>query len=272
MLRFAVNQQDGTAAAALVMHLATAPEQLLAALMKTQAAAQHVIAQQPQRQLQQQDGQQPEQQQLQHDLQQEPVQFKVLQHHSLQQQQVTPELLNELLLLAAKRQHYQVMLQLLNLSVPGPQQLPSSTLYSLLCSTVSMSAKNELEKNLVHKLRQLPAARVLDAAQVHSLLLAAVQQHKVFTLRCIRLLPGAAHLNRNQAQEVASAAVEGGRAESVKAITNVLNRLQPSTCCSCCSGRCCWPRLMGKACRSHGVTQQCVHTASPFLQAPGKAG
>jgi hypothetical protein len=256
LLRFAVNQQESTAAAALVKHLGTSPEQLLKALLEEQQQQQQqqreadIGRQQPpgsaktssvrlrrsgrlgsrpdaQQHKQQQHCQ--EQQQPQYDAQQEQVQFEVMRMHSLQQEQVTPELLNELLLLAAERQHYRVVLQLLELTIPGPQQLPSSTVNTLVHSTMRIAKDLHTETLLVHKLSQLPAANLLDAAQVCSLLLAAVQRAEcqIFTLQMTHRLPGVNQLNSTQAMQVAAAAVQSRRSVVVQNIRNVLNLLQP---------------------------------------------
>uniref|UniRef100_A0A383WE03 Uncharacterized protein n=1 Tax=Tetradesmus obliquus TaxID=3088 RepID=A0A383WE03_TETOB len=237
VLRFAVNQLRARSAAALVKHLSTPPEKLLSALLYEQEWQLEHAAEEQQQQQQlppppplvfvgnrQQD--QHAQQQQQHEQQQQQHAESHIKHmHSLQQQQLTPALLDELLLLAADRRHYPLLLQLLQLPIPGPQQLPSSTMYAVLRSVLQDARSSKWQADLSRKLCELPAARLLDAAQVYTLLLAAAQQQ--FTMWYIAQLPGAGQLSSAQANVLASAAVDITHSCAVRHIVNVVNLLQP---------------------------------------------
>jgi hypothetical protein len=229
LLRFAVNQQGCKAAEVLVRHLRITPQQLLDTLKQPLMAAAHNLQLQQQEQAQQQAQQQQQQQQQQQDA----ASRHILQVHALQQQQVTADLLNELLLLAAKRQQFSLVLDLLLLQKTRQLQITSSTVASLLHSVLSTEHKPSaglapyLHQSLLEMLCALPAAETLDAAQVCKLLLTAIQHQEGSAVSKLCALPGASQLSSDQANSVGLEAVQLGSFSAIDSLHSIIVLLQP---------------------------------------------
>uniref|UniRef100_A0A383VEW7 Uncharacterized protein n=1 Tax=Tetradesmus obliquus TaxID=3088 RepID=A0A383VEW7_TETOB len=140
---------------------------------------------------------------------QQAVKVQLLASRSQQLQQVSPQLLNELLLLAAARQHSRLIEQLLLL--PGAQQLHSSTVAALLRRAVcSHSNKLHPREQQLELLCQLPAAADIRAEQLAGLLLEAVTRQQLMSTYLLQDLPAAAQLSSAQVKAIALPAVRSG--------------------------------------------------------------
>jgi hypothetical protein len=231
LLRIAVNQQDSSAAAAIIEHFRKSPEALLADVQQLWITAAD------QKQQQQQQQQDPQQQNDHRSVDDRWLKFDKLhgspikQGHVMQQRQLTPGLLSELLLLAADRHHHVLIVDFLSLRVPDViWQLPSSTVDSLLHSALRIKYSQPRNRDaLVETLTQLAAAQVLDAGQVGSLLLEAVQQQQLFSVQRLMQLPAAGHLSSSTVKAVGLVVLQwdsGDAYDAVDALTDVFDLLE----------------------------------------------
>jgi hypothetical protein len=205
LLRVAVNARDPDLALMIVEHLIRSSSQLLDAIHKCQhlhlppnlerLVKKHVVEFPIALQ------------QLQQELQASEAEIPTI--HAQQLQQVTPQLLDDLLLLAVARQHSKLIPQLLKL--PASQQLQSSTVFKLLQYTICTHS-NKLQDRTAQLtlLCQLPAAELIDTAQLSSLLLEAVNKRQFTSIMKLSDLPAEQLLGSSQKRDITMAAVRTG--------------------------------------------------------------
>jgi hypothetical protein len=139
--------------------------------------------------------------------QQEQEREQILAIYVQQRQQLTPQLVDQLLQLANARGHWKLLLQLQD-QLPEAQQMPVSTLGNLLRSAVRSKGKMCFHREaLVQELCMLPAADELSSAEVSSLLKDAVTRRQFVTLQELTNLTAVVQISSEQVTDVAMAAV-----------------------------------------------------------------